>query len=62
MLTPRETEVLNLLAAGASNTMIARRLGISASATKFHVAAILQKLGAHGRLDAVRTASGSAWC
>ncbi len=52
-LTPRETEVLNLLADGASNKVIARRLGISASTTKFHVASVLHKLGARSRLDAV---------
>lgn len=53
ILTPREGEVLALLADGASNKVIARRLGISASTTKFHVASVLQKLGAHSRLDAV---------
>jgi len=52
-LTPREHEVLELLAAGASNKMIARRLGISVATAKFHVAALLGKLGAHGRSDAV---------
>lgn len=52
-LTPREHEVLELLATGASNKMIARRLGISVATAKFHVAALLDKLGAHGRSDAV---------
>lgn len=52
-LTPREREVLELLAAGASNKMIARRLGISVATAKFHVAALLGKLGARGRSDAV---------
>jgi DNA-binding NarL/FixJ family response regulator len=52
-LTPREHEVLELLAAGASNKMIARRLGISVATAKFHVAALLAKLGARGRSDAV---------
>jgi DNA-binding NarL/FixJ family response regulator len=52
-LTPREHEVLELLAAGASNKMIARRLGISVATVKFHVAALLAKLGARGRSDAV---------
>lgn len=52
-LTPREHEVLELLAAGASNKMIARRLGISVATAKFHVAALLGKLGARGRSDAV---------
>lgn len=52
-LTPREHEVLELLADGASNKMIARRLGISVATAKFHVAALLGKLGARGRSDAV---------
>jgi DNA-binding CsgD family transcriptional regulator len=52
-LTPREREVLELLADGASNKMIARRLGISVATAKFHVAALLGKLGARGRSDAV---------
>jgi DNA-binding NarL/FixJ family response regulator len=51
--TPREQEVLGLLATGASNKMIARRLGISVATAKFHVAAVLAKLGARGRSDAV---------
>jgi DNA-binding NarL/FixJ family response regulator len=52
-LTPREQEVLQLLADGASNKMIARRLEISVATAKFHVAALLAKLGARGRSDAV---------
>jgi DNA-binding NarL/FixJ family response regulator len=52
-LTPRESEVLALLADGASNKVIARRLEISPSTAKFHVASLLGKLGARSRLDAV---------
>jgi DNA-binding NarL/FixJ family response regulator len=52
-LTPREREVLELLAAGASNKIIARRLGVSVHTAKFHVASLLRKLGASGRLEAV---------
>jgi len=52
-LTPREREVLELLAAGASNKVIARRLGLSFHTAKAHVAAVLQKLGATSRADAV---------
>ena len=52
-LTPREHAALELLAAGASNKMIGRRLGISPATAKFHVAALLAKLGARGRADAV---------
>jgi DNA-binding NarL/FixJ family response regulator len=53
VLTAREGEVLALLADGASNKAIARRLGISAHTVKFHVASILDKLDATGRTDAV---------
>ena len=52
-LTRREREVLELLAAGASNKVIARRLGLSFHTAKAHVAAVLQKLGASSRADAV---------
>lgn len=52
-LTERETEVLTLLAEGCSNKVIARRLGISVHTAKFHVAALLDKLDAIGRTDAV---------
>ncbi len=55
-LTARELQVLQLLAAGASNKAIARRLGISPHTAKFHVAAIAGKLGASGRTDAVAKA------
>jgi len=52
-LTPREIQVLSLLAEGASNKSIARRLGISVHTVKFHVAALLDKFEAIGRTDAV---------
>jgi DNA-binding CsgD family transcriptional regulator len=52
-LTPREQDVLALLADGASNKVIARQLGIAPSTAKFHVASLLDKLGARNRLDAV---------
>jgi DNA-binding CsgD family transcriptional regulator len=52
-LTPREIEVLSLLAEGASNKSIARRLGISVHTVKFHVASLLDKFEAIGRTDAV---------
>ena len=55
-LSPREAEVLALLADGAPNKVIARRLGISVHTVKFHVAAILVKLGAANRTDAIATA------
>lgn len=52
-LTPREVEVIQLLAEGLSNKQIAARLTISEHTAKFHVAAILGKLGAETRTDAV---------
>jgi DNA-binding CsgD family transcriptional regulator len=52
-LTPREIQVLRLLAEGASNKSIARRLGISVHTVKFHVASLLDKFEAIGRTDAV---------
>lgn len=55
-LTPRETEVLWLLADGLSNGTIAERLGVSAETVKFHLASIFGKLGAANRTDAVRRA------
>ena len=56
-LTPRELEVLVLLAEGASNKEIARRLGISVHTAKFHVGSLLDKLDATGRTDAVAHAA-----
>ena len=56
-LTPRELEVLALLAEGASNKMIAQRLGISVHTAKFHVGSLLDKLDAVGRTDAVAHAA-----
>lgn len=55
-LTPREREVLTLLAAGASNKAIARALDLSVHTVKFHVASLIDKLGAGGRLEAVAIA------
>ena len=56
-LTPREIEVLNLMAEGASNKTIARRLEISVHTVKFHVGSLLDKLDAAGRTDAVAQAA-----
>ena len=55
-LTPREQEVLELLAEGLPNKAIAARLGISDQTVKFHVASISAKLGATNRTEAVRLA------
>jgi DNA-binding CsgD family transcriptional regulator len=55
-LTPREREVLALLVEGAPNKAIARALGISVRTAKFHVAAVLAKLHARNRSEAVAIA------
>jgi DNA-binding CsgD family transcriptional regulator len=55
-LTAREVQVLEKLAAGASNKMIARDLHISLATTKFHVGSLLAKLDARNRTDAVAIA------
>ena len=52
-LTPRESEVLQMLASGLANKEIATRLAISDHTVKFHVASILGKLGAASRTEAV---------
>ncbi len=51
-LTPREIEILALLAEGQSNKVIARNLGISDGTVKLHVKSILRKLGVHSRVEA----------
>lgn len=55
-LTPREIQVLELLAEGLPNKAIAARLQISDQTVKFHVASIAGKLGAANRTDVVRRA------
>ncbi len=58
-LTPREEQVLQLLAEGRPNKEIARRLGISEHTVKFHVNSILGKLHAQSRTEAVVLATRS---
>ena len=60
-LTERETEVLHLMALGLANKNIAARLGISEHTAKFHVGAILGKLSADSRTEAVMTAAKRGW-
>ena len=55
-LSDRELEVLNLIAEGQSNKLIAHSLGISEHTVKTHVASILAKLGAGSRTEAVSQA------
>jgi DNA-binding NarL/FixJ family response regulator len=52
-LTPRERQVLDGLAAGASTPELAARLGLSTSTVRSYVKAVLSKLGVHSRLEAV---------
>lgn len=59
VLTPREQQVLELLAEGLSNKVIALRLDISEHTAKFHVNSILDKLEADTRTDAVMRAARS---
>ena len=56
-LTPREREVLQLVAEGLPNKTIARELGISEHTAKFHVGSLLAKLDAGSRTEAVTTAT-----
>ncbi|MFC3996330.1 LuxR C-terminal-related transcriptional regulator, partial [Nocardiopsis sediminis] len=57
-LTPRETEVLRLLAQGRTNAQIAERLFISAKTASVHVSNILAKLGTPNRAAAAARARG----
>jgi two-component system, NarL family, nitrate/nitrite response regulator NarL len=59
LLSPRELQVLTLLSEGLSNRDVATRLGISRHTAKFHVNAILDKLGATTRTEAVVLAARS---
>jgi two-component system NarL family response regulator len=53
-LTPREREVLHLIGQGLADKEIAAEIGTSAKTAQFHVANLLDKLGAQNRTDAVR--------
>ncbi|HEC07087.1 response regulator [Thiolapillus sp.] len=61
-LTPREQEILCLLAEGQSNKVIARNLGISDGTVKLHVKAILRKLSVHSRVEAAVIAVEQKFC
>ena len=57
VLTPREAEVLRLLAAGRTNRQVGAELYISEKTASVHVSNILAKLGANGRTEAVAIAA-----
>ncbi|GAB6041365.1 response regulator [Endothiovibrio diazotrophicus] len=61
-LTPREREILCLVAEGQSNKVIARNLGISDGTVKLHVKAILRKLTVHSRVEAAVIAVEQGMC
>ncbi len=60
-LTPREKEVLYLLASGRSTASICNRLDVQPTTIRTHVQHILDKLGVHSRLEAVACASQNGW-
>lgn len=60
-LTMREQEVLQFLATGLANKQIAGKMGISIHTVKFHTAAILAKLGAASRTEAVTIGAKRGW-
>lgn len=60
-LTPRETDVLRLAAAGTSATQIAEHLFLSTGTVRNYLSAIVSKLNARNQIDAVRIATESGW-
>lgn len=58
-LTPREFEILGLIAEGLPNKSIAQRLKITEHTVKFHINSLLEKLSAHSRTEAVAIAARS---
>lgn len=61
VLTPREREILELVSVGLSNRAIADRLALSEHTVKSHVRAVLGKLGAESRTEAVALAARRGW-
>jgi DNA-binding NarL/FixJ family response regulator len=59
LLTPRERDVLTLLATGATNAEAARRLRLAESTLKQHVRALYRKLNARTRVEAIRRAQAA---
>lgn len=56
VLTPRQTQILQLLAGGRPAKVIARELGIAETTTRNHIRGILVELGAHSQLEAIAVA------
>jgi DNA-binding NarL/FixJ family response regulator len=60
-LTPREREVLTLIGRGLDNKSIAAALGVRVTTARSHVQRVLEKLGAHSKLQAVQYADRAGW-
>ncbi|MFN8074293.1 MAG: response regulator transcription factor [Kineosporiaceae bacterium] len=60
-LTPRETAVLDLVGAGCSNREAAERLFLTEGTVRNYLTAVVDKLGARSRIDAVRIAQDNGW-
>jgi DNA-binding NarL/FixJ family response regulator len=61
LLTPREQQVLHLMAAGLRNKEIAAELGITERTAAFHVGNVMAKLGTDGRVEAINLARRYGW-
>jgi DNA-binding NarL/FixJ family response regulator len=60
-LTPRQTDVLQLLAEGLTSKEIADRIGLSTRTVEMHVSRLLQRLHCRTRPEAIRTALERGW-
>jgi two-component system, NarL family, response regulator DesR len=60
-LTPREMDVLGVIAEGATAKEVARRLALASGTVRNHMSRILSKTGARSRVEAVRIAQDSGW-
>lgn len=60
-LTPRQRRILERIACGQTNKLIARELGITERTIKYHLAEIFDRLGATSRAEAVARASAQGW-
>jgi len=60
-MTPRETDVLRLAAAGVPTAEIARQLCLSIGTVRNHISAVIVKTGARNRVDVIRLADRCGW-